>query len=189
MRAINNAQGERKTIPMWNSSRDPCVCWVGWGVGERIFQRITICLVSTILGTMRLFGNFRTVSKGKVLVFFNRHSITMTLVEEKQRVPISHETFTQAHQACRQRSLYSLISYRSSGLLPLIFLNLVDLNFGLNNILFRYLRTEICVRSFRAKVPNWRCIFQLRPNQSLICNFLSTLRYISQVPTKETKVS
>ena len=58
---------------MWNSS------------GENgILQGITVCLVSAVLSTMWWPGRFQTVSRGHILVFFNRHCSTMNLVKEKQ---------------------------------------------------------------------------------------------------------
>ena len=66
--------------------------WLKWGVPEgektiplwRVLQGITVCLVSTILGTVWWPGRFQTVSRGQVLVFFYRHSTRMYLMEEKQ---------------------------------------------------------------------------------------------------------
>ena len=70
----------RKTIPLWNSS--------GGGGGEWILQGITVCLVSTILGTVWYPGRFQTVSRDQVLVFFYGHSSRMYLMKEKQGGPI-----------------------------------------------------------------------------------------------------
>ena len=52
--------------------------------GEKRSQDITVCLVSTILGTVWWPGRFQTVSRGQVLVFFYRHSTRMCLMKEKQ---------------------------------------------------------------------------------------------------------
>ena len=51
---------------------------------KRILQGITVCLVSAVLSTMRWPGSFQTMSRGQILVFFNRHCSTMNLVKEKQ---------------------------------------------------------------------------------------------------------
>ena len=67
----------RKIIPLRNSSEK-----------ERVLQGITVCLVSTILGTVLWPGRFQTVSRGQVLVFFYRHSTRMYLMKEKQGGPI-----------------------------------------------------------------------------------------------------
>ena len=67
----------RKTIQLWNS--------LG---GNRVLQGITVCLVSTILGTVWWPGRFQTASRGQVLVFFYRHSTRMYLMKEKQGGPI-----------------------------------------------------------------------------------------------------
>ena len=45
---------------------------------------ITVCLVSVVLSTIWWPCSFQTVSRGHVLVFFNRHCSTMNLVKEKQ---------------------------------------------------------------------------------------------------------
>ena len=63
--------------------------------GERLFHcgivrgkmsssGITVCVVSTILGTVWCPGWFQTVSRGQVLVFFYRHSTRMYFIKEKQ---------------------------------------------------------------------------------------------------------
>ena len=75
--SLGNDHQRRKTIPLWNSS------------GEKwVLQGITVCLVSTILGTVWCSGGFQTVSRGQVLVFFYRHSTRMYLMKEKQWGPI-----------------------------------------------------------------------------------------------------
>ena len=66
----------RRTIPLWNSS------------GKMSSLGITVCLVSTILGTVWCPGRFQTVSRGQVLVFFYRHNTRMYLMKEKQGGPI-----------------------------------------------------------------------------------------------------
>ena len=53
------------------------ICWRG---GGQFLQGITVCLVSSLLCTVLQPGNFRTVGRDQVLVFFNRHSITLILV-------------------------------------------------------------------------------------------------------------
>ena len=58
---------------MWNSTGE-----------KRILQGITVCLVSAVLSTMWWPGSFQTMSRGHILVFFNRHCSTMNLVKEKQ---------------------------------------------------------------------------------------------------------
>ena len=67
----------RKTIPLWNSPGE-----------KRVLQGITVCLVSTILGTVWWPGRFQTASRGQVLVFFYRHSTRMYLMKEKLGGPI-----------------------------------------------------------------------------------------------------
>ena len=93
------------------------------------------------------------MSRVQVLVFFNRHSTTMNLMEEKQRGPIP--TYLKRWHVA-DITCFSSSPAGPKGYLPLNFINLINL----------------C------------CILQLRPNQSFVCNFLSTL---SQVPAKETK--
>ena len=51
---------------------------------KEILQGIPVCLVSVVLSTMWWPGSFQTVSRGYVLVFFNRYCSTMNLVKEKQ---------------------------------------------------------------------------------------------------------
>ena len=58
---------------MWNSSGE-----------KQILQGITVCLVSAVLSTMWWPGSFQTMSRGHILVFFNRHCSTLNLVKEKQ---------------------------------------------------------------------------------------------------------
>ena len=58
---------------MWNSTGE-----------KRILQGITVCLVSAVLSTVWWPGCFQTMSRGHILVFFNRHWSTMNLVKEKQ---------------------------------------------------------------------------------------------------------
>ena len=55
---------------------------------KRVLQGITVCLVSTILGTVWWPGQFQTVSRGQVLVFFYRHSTRMYLMKEKLGGPV-----------------------------------------------------------------------------------------------------
>ena len=55
-----------------------------------------------------------------------------------------------------------------AGCCPLNFLNMINLK-------------------FQVRASNGCCILYLRPNQSFVCNFLSTPRCKSQVPAKETK--
>ena len=59
-------------------------CGIVRGGGGGILQGITVCLVSVVLSTMWWPGSFQTVSRGHILVFFNRHCSTMNLVKEKQ---------------------------------------------------------------------------------------------------------
>ena len=56
--------------------------------GKWVLQGITVCLLSTILGTVWCLGGFQTVSRGQVLVCFYRHSSRMYLMKEKQGGPI-----------------------------------------------------------------------------------------------------
>ena len=68
--------------------------WVLATEGDKLFQcgivrggglqGITVCLVYMVLSTMWWPGCFQTVSRGHILVFFNRHCSTMNLVKEKQ---------------------------------------------------------------------------------------------------------
>ena len=62
---------------MWNSSG---------GGGGGILQGITVCLMSAAFGHYICddLVVFKTVSRGHILVFFNRHCSTMNLVKEKQ---------------------------------------------------------------------------------------------------------
>ena len=59
-----------------------------WGIvlgKKRILQGITISLGPAILWVVWWPGRSCTLRRGQVLVFINRHSPTMNLVEEKQR--------------------------------------------------------------------------------------------------------
>ena len=87
----------RKTIPLWNSTGE-----------KRVPQGITVCLVSTILGTVWWPGKFQTVNRCQVLVFFYRHSTRMYLMKEKQGGPI--QMATQALQASHRHYLCFAIS-------------------------------------------------------------------------------
>ena len=64
-----------QTFPMENS---PCR-------EKRILRGITIILGPQILWIVRWPGGNCSLTRGKVLVFINRHNPTMNLVEEKQR--------------------------------------------------------------------------------------------------------
>ena len=69
------AHSRRQTFPIWNSS------------GENEFFRASLYvwyIVSTMLSTILLPGSFQTVSRGHILVFFNRHCSIMNLVKKKQ---------------------------------------------------------------------------------------------------------
>ena len=138
----------RQTIPMWNSSG-----------GKRILQGITVCLVSAVLSTMWWSGSFQTVSRGHILVFFNRHCSTMNLVKEKQGelVPpglkrLSFKLIT--HFADATPVSPSLAG--PAGCCSLNFLNLINLKFWV-------------------RAPNGCCILLFRPNQVLYATSLVLL--------------
>ena len=59
-------------------------CGIVRGGGGRIFQGITVCLVSAVFSTVWWPSSFQSVSRGHILVFFNRHCFTMNLVKVKQ---------------------------------------------------------------------------------------------------------
>ena len=110
------------------------------------------------------------MSRGHIIVFFNRHCSTMNLVKEKQGglVPPGLKRWPSKlikHFADTPRVLPSPSG--PAGCCPLIFLNLINLK-------------------FRVRAPNRCCILLFRLNQSFVCNFLSTPRCKSQVPAKET---
>ena len=91
--------------------------------GKWVLQCITVCLVSTILGTVWCRGRFQLVSRGQVheLVFFYRHSTECNAFYEREAGRTDpfrpQETATQARQAYRWHYLYFAISCRTSGLL------------------------------------------------------------------------
>ena len=62
----------------------------GGGGGGQFLQGITICLVSTLMCTVLQPSNFRAEGRDQVLVFFNRHSTTMILMEDKQQGLLTH---------------------------------------------------------------------------------------------------
>ena len=108
---------------------------------------------------------------GQVLVFINRHNPTMNLVEEKQKGLIP-----QGLQSWPLQLIEHLINTASvtpppagsGGCHPMYLLHLLNL-------------------SFTIWVPNRCCILQFRLYQSFVCNLLSTPRWESQVPAKETE--
>ena len=108
---------------------------------------------------------------GHILVFFKRHCSTMNLMKEKQGglVPpgLKRGPFKLIqHFANTTRVSPSLACL--AGCCPPYFLNLMNLK-------------------FLVRAPNGCCILQFRPNQSFVCNLLSTPRCKSQNPAKETK--
>ena len=145
---------------MWNSS------------GKKIvLQGITVCLVSTVLGTVWCPGRFQTVSRGRVLVFFYRHSTRMYLMKEKQEGPIPMGLKRWPLKLVKHLANTTCVwpsPAGSAGCCSLNFLYLVNLK-------------------FRVRAPNGCCILEFRPNQSFVCNLLCTLRCKSQVHAKKTK--
>ena len=141
----------RKTIPLLNSLAK-----------KRVLQSITVCLVSTILGTDIVWwpGRFQTVSRGQVLVFFYRHIIRMYHMKEKQGGPIPRGLKRWPLKFIKHLANTTCVSLSPAGLTgccPLNFLYLINLKFWV-------------------RAPNGCCILKFRPNQSFVCNFLSTPR-------------
>ena len=104
-----------------------------FGGGERkILQGIIVCLVSAVLSTMWWSRSFQTVSRGHIVVFFNKHSSTVNLVKEKQGglVPPGLKRWPFKlikHYADTSRVWPS--SAGPAGCCPLNFLNLIVLKF------------------------------------------------------------
>ena len=98
----------RKTIPLWNSTGE-----------KRVLQGITVCLVSTILGSVWWPGRFQTASRGQVLVFFYRHSTRMYLMKEKQilyrhktkKIPNSEDRVMFPKRGEKPWDLYAVILF------------------------------------------------------------------------------
>ena len=148
-----------QTIPMRNSPWE-----------KRILQGITISLGPTILWVVWWPGRSCILRRGQVLVFINRHSSTMNLVKEKQRGLIPPGLNSWPLQLIKHFSNTSSVVPPPAGPVgccPLYLLHLLNL-------------------SFTIRVSNRGCILQFRAYQSFVCNFLSTHRWESQVPSKET---
>ena len=107
---------------------------------------------------------------GQVLVFINRHSPTMNLVEEKQRGLIPPGLQRWPLQLIKHFSNTTSVApppAGPAGCRPLYLLHLLNL-------------------SLTIWAPNGGCILQFRAYHSFLCNLLSTPRCESQVPSKET---
>ena len=132
-------------------------------VGKRkIIQGIIVCLVSAVLSTMWWSRSFQTVSRGQL---HNESCERETMRTGPSR---PQEMAIQAHQALRRHYSCFVISCRSSGLLS----------------------SELSQSDYSAvsnEGSKWVLHTLARPNQSFVCNFLSTPRCKSQVPVKETK--
>ena len=148
-----------QTIPMRNSPWE-----------KRILQGITISLGPAILWAVWWPGRSCALRRGQVLVFINRHSPTMNLVEEKQRGLIPPGLQSWPLQLIEHFSNTASVAPPPAGpegCRPLYLLHLLNL-------------------SFTVRAPNEGCIPQFRAYQSFVCNLLSTPRCESQVPSKET---
>ena len=110
---------------------------------------------------------------GHILVFFNRHCSTINLVKEKQRgLPPPPGLKRWPFKLIKHFANTTHVSpspVGPAGCCPLDFLNLT-------------------YQKFRVRAPNGCCILLFRPNQSFVCNFLSTPRCKSQVPVKKKQV-
>ena len=126
----------RKTFPLWNSSGK------NW-----VLQGITVCLVSTISGTVWCPGRFQTVSRGQVLVFFYRPKC---IAWKRRREDRSLRASRDGHSSSSSISLTLLV--------------------------FRHL-LQVQRAAVLWTFPTWLIwSFEFRPNQSCVCNFLRTLR-------------
>ena len=106
----------RKTIPLWK--------WV--------LRGITVCLVSTILGTVWCSGWLQTVSRGQVLVFFYRHSTKIYFMKEKQWGPIPTGLKSWPLKLVKHLADTTCVSPSPAGptgCCPLNFLYLINLKF------------------------------------------------------------
>ena len=132
--------------------------------------------------SLRLFSSFITLRPcgscslrpGQVLVFINRHSPTMNLVEEKQRglIPLGLQSWPlQLIEHLASTTSVAPPPAGPGGCHPLYLLHLLNVSF-----------------TIWALLPplNRCCILQFRAYQSLVCSLLSTPRCESQVPVKET---
>ena len=137
---------------------------------KRILQGITISLGPAVLWVVWWPGRSCTLRQGQVLVFINRHSPTMNLLEGKQRGLIPPGLQSWPLQLIEHFSNTTSVApppAGPAGCLPLYLLHLLNL-------------------SFTIRAPNGGCILQFRAYQSFVCNLLSTPRCVSQVPLKET---
>ena len=111
----------RKTIPLLNST------------GKKlVLQGISVCLVSTIFVTVWCPGRFQTVSRGQVLVFFNRHSTRMYFMKEKRGGPIPTGLKRWPLKLVKHLAYTTCVSPSPAGpagCCPLNFLYLINLKF------------------------------------------------------------
>ena len=143
-----------------------------WGIvlGKKILQDITISLGPAILWVVWWPGRSCALRRSQVLVFNNRHSPTMNLVEEKQRglIPLGLQSWPlQLIEHFSNTTSVAPPPAGPAGCRPLYLIHLLNL-------------------SFTTRAPNEGCILQFRAYQSFVCNLLSTPRCESQVPSKET---
>ena len=95
-------------------------------------QGATVCLVSTILSTMWWTGSFRTVNRGHLLVFFNRHCSTMNILKDKQGELIPTGLKRWPFKLIKHfvdTTRVSPFPAGPAGRCPLHFLNLINLKF------------------------------------------------------------
>ena len=98
----------RKTIPLWNSAGE-----------KRVLQGITVCLVSTILGTVWILVDFKLWARIGYRFFLQtqRQNVSYGIGAGTTYPYWPQEMATQAYQASRRYCLCLAISCRSNGLL------------------------------------------------------------------------
>ena len=135
--------------------------------GKRILQGITISLGPTVLWVVWWPGRSCTLRRGQVLVFINRHSPTMNLVEEKQRGLILPGLQSWPLQLIEHFSNTTSVAPLPAGpasCRPLYLLHLLNLSF--TQVILRYSYVFLWIYNLQLplkalKILRWNFQYQL----------------------------